>query len=419
MGDGAFGRQFVDDIEGEQAFLDGKAGHISGLRTAGDQLMITLVRPSPNLPERLSTPFFCPVPTGTALIPGATNLRSTTSEGQIPSAGPYYVADHTGPEFVILKRNPNYTGPRPHQLDAIALRESVDPGLAVQRVQSEGWDGITNTTDPVLEPEGALAARWGPGSAAAGKGGQRYYAVLQGGVQFLEFNANSTPFSNIRVREAASLALDTALLGRIVADAVPAGDLLAANLPGVSIPSSGPLPRPDLDRARELMRGRAAKALMAINPPDQCPTCAQLADAVKSELAQIGIDVRIKVPPAGTSAYGYAHSPGTPVDIRLAGFGPDPDALVDLTRYLSNFSEGFADWWPAGVRKVADGLASGTKAELEARAQALVALLKDQAVLAPVAHTIQPAYLSPSLGCRVFPPFGYGVDLAALCLRPS
>jgi hypothetical protein len=28
-------------------------------------------------------------------------------------------------------------------------------------------------------------------------------------------------------------------------------------------------------------------------------------------------------------------------------------------------------------------------------------------------------FFSPRLGCRIFPPFGYGVDLAALCLAHS
>jgi hypothetical protein len=28
-------------------------------------------------------------------------------------------------------------------------------------------------------------------------------------------------------------------------------------------------------------------------------------------------------------------------------------------------------------------------------------------------------FFTPRLGCRIFPPFGYGVDLAALCLSHS
>jgi ABC-type transport system substrate-binding protein len=59
------GRHLIDDIEGEQAFLDGTASSISGLRAAGDTLSITLTRPSPDFLERLALPFFCPVPVGT------------------------------------------------------------------------------------------------------------------------------------------------------------------------------------------------------------------------------------------------------------------------------------------------------------------------------------------------------------------
>ena len=46
LGDERPGPRFIDDIEGEKAFLDGKAPHISGLGASGDQLTITLVKPS-------------------------------------------------------------------------------------------------------------------------------------------------------------------------------------------------------------------------------------------------------------------------------------------------------------------------------------------------------------------------------------
>jgi hypothetical protein len=59
------GPQFIDDIEGERAFREGTADRISGLRTSGTQVVITLTEPSPDFLERLALPFFCPVPTGT------------------------------------------------------------------------------------------------------------------------------------------------------------------------------------------------------------------------------------------------------------------------------------------------------------------------------------------------------------------
>jgi DNA-binding SARP family transcriptional activator len=62
------GPQFIDDIEGEQAFRDGTARSISGLRANGDTLSITLTKPSPDFPERLALPFFCPVPRGTPFV---------------------------------------------------------------------------------------------------------------------------------------------------------------------------------------------------------------------------------------------------------------------------------------------------------------------------------------------------------------
>ena len=95
----------------------------------------------------------------------------------IPSAGPYYISDFNTGEYMILARNPNYTGPRPSVFDAIALREGIDPGQAIGRVEDGSWDGIVNMDDPLLAPSGALADRWGAGSLTAAAGDQRYFVV--------------------------------------------------------------------------------------------------------------------------------------------------------------------------------------------------------------------------------------------------
>src|SRR5439155_17503393 len=116
MGDGAPGPQFVGDIAGEQDFLDGKAEHISGLEANGDRLSITLVDPSPDFLARLSLPIFCPVPVGTRALPGAAVGHPAGFDGDVPSAGPYYLLGRVENDLTILKRNPNYRGPRPHAL---------------------------------------------------------------------------------------------------------------------------------------------------------------------------------------------------------------------------------------------------------------------------------------------------------------
>lgn len=73
-----------------------------------------------------------------------------------PSAGPYYMSDGLNGEYNILKRNPNYTGPLPARLDAIAFREGISPEHAVARVTSGTWDGAL-LPDELLAPGGAVA----------------------------------------------------------------------------------------------------------------------------------------------------------------------------------------------------------------------------------------------------------------------
>jgi peptide/nickel transport system substrate-binding protein len=176
---GASGPLSIGDIAGERAFRAGEADHLSGIRTRGDTLRITLMRPSPDFLQRLALPFFCPVPVGSQIgVPDVGAVMRAGDQLTIPSAGPYYIAAFNTGEYMILKRNPNYSGPRPHQLDAIALREGIDPGQAIGRVEDGSWDGIVNLYDPLLDPAGAIAEDWGPGSPAAIDGDQRYFPVL-------------------------------------------------------------------------------------------------------------------------------------------------------------------------------------------------------------------------------------------------
>jgi len=175
---GAPGPLSIGDIAGETAFRAGEDAHISGIRVSGDRLAITLVRPSSDFLRRLALPFFCPIPVGSPIgVPDVGAVMRAGDQLTIPSSGPYYIADFNTGEYMILKRNPNYSGPRPHQLDAIALREGIDPGQAIGGVEAGSWDGIVNLYDPLLDPAGALAQIWGPGSPAAVDGDQRYFPV--------------------------------------------------------------------------------------------------------------------------------------------------------------------------------------------------------------------------------------------------
>lgn len=61
-------------------------------------------------------------------------------------------------EYMLLKRNPNYRGPRRGTLDAIAFRQGISPERAVERVESGAWDGAI-LDDALLASGGIVSHR--------------------------------------------------------------------------------------------------------------------------------------------------------------------------------------------------------------------------------------------------------------------
>ena len=409
------GPYLVDDIEGEQAFRSGKASTISGLRTSGSRLEITLTRASPTFRKRLATPFFCPVPTGTPFVPGAPLRGSGLGDGYIPSAGPYYVADYNNDKYVILKRNPNYHGPRPHRLDAIALREGVDAGYAVDHVQHGGWDGIVSSghngstpIDPLLAPTGAIASQYHKSAVD----GDQYVTVPLPGDGVLALNARRAPFADPAIRRAAALAIDSKPLAAAWS-AIPAAQLLPPMFPGAHSEVPSPARQQDLERARRLMNGRKVDAVMSIF--SGCDQCSEAADAIKADLSRIGILVTVR---SDDDPFTAAARPGSNTNILDTGIYdyPVPDSAGWLQQLLVNSTP--SGWLPAQVRHdvIAANRIQGSRRQPNAAALADRLTTRIFPVV-PYGIAAQGEFFAPTLGCRVFPPFGYGVDLAGLCLK--
>ena len=54
----------------------------------------------------------------------------------IPSAGPYYVTSYTPGQGVVLMRNPNYHGRRPHHFARIELAVGISPKRAISEIEA-------------------------------------------------------------------------------------------------------------------------------------------------------------------------------------------------------------------------------------------------------------------------------------------
>lgn len=418
------GPVFISDIEGESAFLAGEADHISGIEAKGDVLAITLERPSPDFLERLSLPFFCPVPTESPWVNGGAGAY-VSYPGRlpqpVPSAGPYYIADHLNAEYAILKRNPNYPGPRPQRLDAIALREGIDPSQAVGLVQRGSWDGIVDVEDPVLTPQGPVASQHAVETGTTSEPMLGYYAVPLPATGFVAFNSSRPPFSDPEIRRAAALAIDRAALAALWG-AVPTDQFLPPVMPGFHDRKLYALNRSAVQEGQSLVSRPSERAVMAIE--EACDTCRQEAEVVRADLRQLGINVRIK---EFTDPLAAAWTPGakidllsvaTPVAYSMAGYpsvtSPDPASFLGQM-FLRNMPR---PWLPEGVAaRVKAVLSLASRHRRTAATHLADDLATSEVPLAATRTPIEPALLAPTLGCRVFPPFGYGVDLVALCLN--
>ena len=351
------------------------------------------------------------MPVGTPFVAGAPHQgQNVHVGGYIPSAGPYYVADVNNDEYVILKRNPNYQGPRPHTFDAIAILEGVGASIALDWMDRRGWDGITSLSAPLLDPSGAVDRRWGPGSTAAARGDQRYFLTPQTATRFIAFNGSRGIFADARVRRAAALAIDRSALAAAWG-ALPTDQLLSPALPHYRNRELYPLSA-SIATARTLMEGRAGDALMAI--PSRCDQCTKAAHVVRRNLAAVGINVTIRK----LEKPGAAIESGAKFDLLdIRTELPYPDAASFLAHSLDDLPSG---WVPAGVGARVNGVARMSGAGRQAAAASLADRLATVEV--PVAaygtpHTSQ--VIGPRIGCRVFSPFAYGLDLAAACRTTS
>ena len=134
---------------GYQDYVTGKARRALGLVARGDTLTITLAQPDGAFLANLAGGAACAVPRDTPAVPGGLDA--------IPSAGPYYIASYSPRQQLILQRNPNYHGDRPHRLDQIVFAIGVDSSRALAEIEA-------GTADYALD---GLPARRGAGAGVA------------------------------------------------------------------------------------------------------------------------------------------------------------------------------------------------------------------------------------------------------------
>jgi ABC-type oligopeptide transport system substrate-binding subunit len=295
----------------------------------------------------------------------------------------------------------------------------VDVGVAIDRIRHEGWDGIvssghtsTQINDPRLDPGGPVAKRYGNGLPAR----LQYVPAPLPHTTFLVLNAVRGPFADRTVRRAVAFAVDRTAIAPVW-DSTPTDQLLPRVTGGFRDRHLYPL-RPALAKARALMHGRRLEAVMVLDRPGDAGLL-QEARLLRAELGAIGI--RLVLKPLHNDAAKHALATGHPrIDLLDGGLiGGSSDGASFLAQVFLTSGNMPRRWLTPAVRQAVERVTRLSGSERQVAAGALAdRLVVREVPLVAIGNRAQGELFAPTVGCRVFPPTGAGVDLAALCRRP-
>jgi YVTN family beta-propeller protein len=410
----------LSGIVGYHEYVTGKAAGLSGVAARGNTLTITLSQPDGSFLANLAGGAACAVPAGTPAVKGGLN--------EIPSAGPYYIASYSPGQQLVLRRNPNYRGDRPHRLDQMVFTIGTNSARAVAEIEAGTADYVVDGLPRDAGPR--LESQYGPGSKAARAGHQQYFISPANGIRILHMNTSRPLFSNVRLRRAVNYAIDRPALAaqdQRFAEVnpfnagSPADDYMPPAIAGAASSHFYPLTGPDLRRARQLAGNVHATAIMYT---PNYPPWLQEAQIIQRDLQPLGIDVQVKEFPVNDYFDRITHR-GEPFDLAVGGLGlttADPAQVLALFDGSTITADGNYDISylndPAFDRQLHAAAALSGATRYRTYSQLALELERDLAPAAAFATTASRDFFSARMGCQLYQPL-YGIDLAALCLRST
>ncbi len=298
----------LDRIEGSRALMDGKNDRIAGISTPDDRtLIIRLSRPF--------APFLALLGMPTAfVVPQEEVVRRGTDFGAEPvGTGPFRLQEWTPGRDIVLEGNKEYFGGKP-RLRGIRYRIIPEDLTAVVEFETGRLDML-----PIPASEFRRYTsdeKWKP--FIQGKPGLNCY--------YLGLNNSRPPFSDLRMRQAVSSAidrkkiLDTIYEGRGTLASGPVPPALRTS--GTAL-TTNPYPY-DPERARSIIEASGWKGKTITILISAEPEVLDVVEVIQQYLMRVGLEVTIKQ--LDWSAFRQAVNQGEGDAFWLSWWADYPDA---------------------------------------------------------------------------------------------
>ena len=317
---------FFSDIVGAAAYADGKAKAISGISAKGSQITYKLTKADPTFLARNAMPFTCPLPKSLWA-----NRDKKGLQGGVPGAGPYYIEKWTPKRSMIVKKNPNYKGSRPANVDQIVIKANVPAKTTILNVK-KGVADIAN-------------GRYDNSAYADVKNGfpKQYHVDPELRIDYIAMNTSRAPFAgNVDLRKAINYAIDRTQLNRLAG--VDAGVILSNMIPR-SIPghlaSNENLypPVSDPAKAKTLVGSATVPTLTMYSSTG--PSQDARIQVYKANLAAVGLNLDVQQFDRGDQ-FQKEGVKGAPYDLADEAWGadyPDPFDFVNILLDGNNIAD--------------------------------------------------------------------------------
>jgi peptide/nickel transport system substrate-binding protein len=385
---------------------------VSGVKVKGSHLIVSLTKSAPDFLARMAMPFFCAVPTNLQHDPNGVLAP--------PSAGPYYISEHTPNKSITIKRNPFYKGKRPHNVTQINYNIGNSQAATYLRVQSAATDYAAEGIPPASYAE--AAQKYGINK------GQFFVKPILG-VRYMALNHDRTLFKgasgtalakaiNYAIDRKAILAQGGYLAGKRTDQILPPG------MAGFRDANLYPLKGPDLTTAKKWAAKAGVKDGTTVEyyaaTTGSGPLAAQI---MQFNLKQIGLSVNIHLF-ARAVQINKEGTRGEPFDITSEGWLADYADPYDFINVLlsgdslhaanNNNVAYFND--PSYNKQMQSAALLSGAGRYSAYGNLDVSMFSKNPPWAAWANINDRIVVSKRVGCFTFNPT-YQVDLAAICIK--